>query len=129
MYRATIENRGDSKSYVTTRHATFVLDTQGDGANPVDTLLASLSGCLGHYVRDFLTERQLDNSFIINAEAGTTLDKTGLGVINVCVELNDVQLDSEESAALLQFMKNCKVYKVLHPGCEVSISLISDRPA
>jgi hypothetical protein len=28
MYKAFIENRGDAKYYATTRHSTFVLDTE-----------------------------------------------------------------------------------------------------
>src|SRR5512143_27905 len=62
MYKASIENKGDSKYYVTTRHAGFVLDTEGNGANPIDTLLASLCGCIGHYVRDYLVDQQIAHS-------------------------------------------------------------------
>jgi hypothetical protein len=42
MYKAFIENRGDSRHYAVTRHSSFVLDTEGNGANPIDALLAAL---------------------------------------------------------------------------------------
>ena len=32
MYKASIENSGDTKSCVTTRHSSFVLDTDNPGA-------------------------------------------------------------------------------------------------
>lgn len=124
MYKASIENRGDSKSFATTRHASFVLDTEGEGANPIDTLLASLCGCLGHYVRDYLADHQIaHNGFSIVAEAGTTADKASLADIKVRIALADVKLDGQQSAEMLQFMKNCKVYRILHQSTGVDISL------
>ena len=124
MYKASIENRGDSRSYVTTRHASFVMDTEGNGANPVDTLLASLCGCLGHYVRDYLNDQRISyRDFAINAEAKSTPDKSRLDTINVIIHLGDVVLTDQQSGELLGFLDNCKVHKILKINPGVAISL------
>jgi uncharacterized OsmC-like protein len=125
MYKAVLENRGDSKYFATTRHSTFVLDTEGNGANPVDTLLASLGGCLGHYVRDYLNEHTIaHNGFAIEANAGVTEDRSRLAEISVSIDLKDVALDERHAAALLDYIKVCKVYKILteNPGVAVSLA-------
>jgi len=125
MYKAIIENKGDSKYYATTRHAGFVLDTQGNGANPIDTLLAGLCGCMGHYVRDYLIDHQIRHTgFAIEAEAGVTPDKARLAGIKVRIDLNDVRLDARQAAEMLEFVENCKVHKILkeNPGVTVSLS-------
>lgn len=123
MYKASVENRGDSKFYASTRHSSFVLDTEGNGANPVDTLLASLCGCLGHYVRDYLAERNVgNNGFSITAEAGTTVDKALLSGIKVRVDLSGARLDKQQSAELVQHMERCKIHRVLRSGTGVEIS-------
>jgi uncharacterized OsmC-like protein len=125
MFKAFIENRGDSKSYATTRHSTFVLDTEGKGANPIDTLLASLCGCMGHYVRDYLVDQQIAcHGFSIEAEAGVTPDKANLADIKIRIDLQDVRLDDQQATGLLKFIEMCKVHKILkeNPGVTISLS-------
>lgn len=124
MYKAFIENRGDSKSYATTRHSTFVLDTEGKGANPIDTLLASLCGCMGHYVRDYLVDQQITHhGFSIEAQAGVTPDKARLADINIRIDLKDVRLDDQQATGMLKFIEMCKVHKILKDNPGVTISL------
>jgi len=124
MYKASIENRGDSKYYATTRHAGFVLDTEGNGANPIDTLLASLCSCMGHYVRDYLVDQHICHTgFAIEADAGVTPDKARLAGINVRIDLKDVKLDDRQAAELLTFIEACKVHKILKENPGVAISL------
>lgn len=124
MYKATIENRGDSKHYVSTRHSSFVLDTEGNGANPVDTLLASLCGCLGHYVRDYLREHlNFRSGFTINSEAKVTSDKARLDKIHIQIDLKGIVLTDEQSGELLSFLENCKINKILSGNPGVAISL------
>lgn len=125
MYKAFIENRGDSKYYATTRHSTFVLDTDGKGANPIDTLLASLCGCMGHYVRGYLVDHQIaHNGFSIEAEAGGKPDKARLAEIKVRIDLKDVRLDDQQATEMLMFIEICKVHKILkdNPGITVSMT-------
>ena len=124
MYRASIENRGDSNYHATTRHSSFVLDTEGTGANPVDTLLASLCGCLGHYVRDFMADRQIPHKgFVIAAEAGVTPDRASLDKIHVRIDLKEVTLDDRHVTGILTCLENCKVHKILKDTPGVTISL------
>lgn len=124
MFKASIENRGDSKYYATTRHYGFVLDTEGNGANPVDTLLASLCGCLGHYVRDYLVGHQIAHTgFAIEAEAGVAPDKARLAGINVRINPKDARLNDRQAAEMLTFIEKCKVHNILkeYPGVTVSL--------
>jgi uncharacterized OsmC-like protein len=125
MYKAFIENMGDSKYYAVTRHSSFVLDTEGNGANPIDTLLASLCGCVGHYVRDYMVGRQIAHSgFSVNAEAETTSDNAGLGDIKVSIDLKELKFDERQVSELMSFVGNCKVHKILsiNPGVSISLS-------
>lgn len=120
MYRASIENHGDSRCHVTTKDCAFVIDTEGGGANPVDALLASLCGCVGHYVRQYLRDQRIaSNGFTIDAEASTTPDKSRLSVVTLSMDLRDTALDSAMRAALLGYVERCKVLKVVRGGSEV----------
>lgn len=124
MYKASVENKGDSKYYAITRHSSFVLGTDGEGANPIDALLASLCSCLGHYVRDYLTDHQITHEgFSIEAKAEATEDKARLAVISVGIDLKNTYLVSPHDSELLNFVQNCKVYKILNGNPGVLISL------
>lgn len=125
MYKAVIENKGDSRYYATTRHSSFVLDTKGNGARPIDTLLASLCGCLGHFVTDYLVDHRITyNGFAIEAEAGVTPDKERLAQINVRIDLKDVRLDDRQAVEMLKFIEVCKVHKILKNDPGVTVSLV-----
>lgn len=120
MYRASIENRGDSRFHAVTRNGALVLDTEGGGANPVDLLLASLCGCVGHYVRACLRDRQIaSRGFTVDAEASTTPDETELSLITLSLDLPGVTLDEPTRAALLGYVERCKVLKIVRRGTEV----------
>jgi len=125
MYKASVENRGDTRYYATTRHSTFVLDTAGNGANPIDTLLASLCGCVGHYVRDYLVAQRIAHTgFSIDADAGVKPDNARLDGITVSIDLKGVVLDDNQVAELLTAIENCKVHKILclNPGVTVTLT-------
>lgn len=126
MFKASIENKGDTISYAKTRHSSFVLDTNGNGANPVDTLLASLCGCVGHFVRDYLVNHQIaQNGFLISADAGYRPDKT-LDKIQVVIDLKAVKLDSGQAGELFKFIENCPVHKILKQVPGVTLSLAGE---
>lgn len=123
-YKASIENKGDSKHYATLRHSSFVLDTKGQGAHPIDTLLASLCGCMGHYVRDYMIDHHIiHNGFSIETEAGVIPDKARLADINVRIDLKDVKLNDQQAAGMLKFLEICPVHKILKENPGVTISL------
>ncbi len=124
MYRASIVNVGDSKYYASTKDASFVLDTEGRGANPVDALLASLCACIGHYVRDYLREQRIAyRGFTIESEAGISADKSKLSEIRLWIALEDALLDEPQRSALLTYVERCKVHGTLKEGCPVKLSL------
>ncbi len=126
MYKAFIENKGDSKNYATMRHSGLVLDAEGKGANPVDMLLASFCGCMGHYLRNYMVSRKIvQNGFYIEAEAGFTADKTCLAGINVRIDLKDIKLSNTQETEMLTFLENCPVHKILKTNPGVAISFIS----
>ena len=124
MYAVTIENRGDARYHATSRGYEFVLGPQGAGANPGDTLLAGLCGCVGHYVRQFLQERRLASSgFSIAAEADSTPDESRLARIAVWIDLGDTSLDEAGRKQLLAAAERCKIHNTLKASCPVTISL------
>lgn len=120
MYRASVENRGDTQYHATTRHSTFVLDTAGQGANPVDTLLAGLCACVGHYVRDYLRDEGIPyRGFTVDAEATATPDQKKLAGITLWIDLGETELGQQKRAALLTFVERCKVHGTLREGCPI----------
>lgn len=123
-YGAAVENRGDSTYVATTRHGTFVMSTGGRGPNPVDTLLASLSGCIGHYVHDFLREREVANGgFAVSASATSTPDGARLAEIDVAIDVKGAVLDARQREELLRVAEHCKVHNTLKVGCEIRVGL------
>jgi len=125
MYKAIVENKGDSKYYASTRHSGFVLDTEGKESNPIDALLASLCACMGHYVRDYLADQRIShNGFSLEAKAGVTPDKTRLAPIDVQIKVKDAKLDDRQISELLKSVEVCKIRKIMNevPGLAVSLS-------
>ena len=130
MYSASIENIGDSKYYATTKDYSFVLDTEGHGANPIDTLLASLCGCIGHYVRDYFRERQIEyRGFTVKSEAALNAENTKLSDINLWIALKGVELDKPRQTELLAFVERCKIHNTMKENCHVKIFLDHREPS
>lgn len=124
MYKAEIENRGNSKYHATTRDYSFVIDTEGHGANPIDTLLASLCGCIGHQMRDYMRLHQiLCNGFTVKAEAELTKDKDRLSDITVYIDLKNARLDKQQRDDMLTYVQRCKIHGTLKSGCTINMIL------
>jgi uncharacterized OsmC-like protein len=130
MYAITIENRGDARYHATSRGYAFVLGPQGAGANPGDTLLAALGGCVAHYVRQFLSERGIaSNGFGIHATAEATPDERRLASIDVRIDLGHSTLREVARAELLAYVERCKIHNTLKAACPVTVSLAgADAP-
>jgi uncharacterized OsmC-like protein len=130
MYAVTIENRGDAKYHATSRGYEFVLGPQGAGANPGDTLLAALCGCIAHYVRQYFRERGIrSDGFGIQAEAESTPDESRLSRIEVRIDLRGTPLDDAGRAELLAYAERCKIHNTLKAACPVSVALGAPRSA
>lgn len=100
------------------------MDTKGQGANPVDTFLAGLCGCLGHYVRDFLDKEGFtQDGFSVEAEAEVIPENNRIGVIQVYVDLQSGKLGPALESELLTYVANCKIYQILAevPGTTLSL--------
>ncbi len=124
MYCASIENRGDSTYHATTRHSTFVMATDGHGANPVDAMLASLCACIGHYARDYLREERISASKLtVKAEAQGTADGARLAEIAIRIDVDDAHLDEGRRGELVQRAERCKIHNTLKAGCALRITV------
>jgi uncharacterized OsmC-like protein len=125
MYRASVSNCGDSKFCAKTLHGEFVIDTEGGGSNPIDTLLASLCGCIGHEVRDVMGRNQIAySSFVVKAETDLTRDKTRLADISVSLEFDGVNPDEQVRASIMAAAEGCKIRNTLRANSQVDISLV-----
>ncbi len=122
MYKATIENWGDSRFLATTRHGSFAMDTKKTASNPVDTFLAGLAACLGHYVRDYLDEKAIAAPrFGISAEATATADQSRLAEVTVQIDLGPVRLAAAQERELVAYVKRCKLHGTVQQACPVSV--------
>jgi uncharacterized OsmC-like protein len=125
-YQASAENCGSSRFVATTRQSAFVIDTQGNGAHPVDTLLASLCSCIGHYVREhFVTKDSPVPAFRVSAESDTPVGASSLKAISVRVDLGRRQLDSREQAEIMAEVERCKIYGTLRQACPIHVTLVT----
>jgi len=121
MYRATIENHGDSSYHATAGGFGFVMDTEGRGVGPVDALLASLCACVGHYVRDFLRLKAIEPiRFTVESSAESTADGTRLGDIDVRIQLMGPALDPKLRQELLVFVEKCKIHSSLKTNSKIT---------
>lgn len=128
MYSASIENKGDSRSYATTGDYKFVIDTAGRGANPIDTVLAGLCGCMGHWVRNYLLAEHIDAAeFGVKAEAELTSGREQLCDISVVIDMLETKLDRHHGEALLKYVEGCPVHGTLKAGSRITIAL-TDLP-
>jgi uncharacterized OsmC-like protein len=124
MYSASIDNKGDTKYHAITKDYDFVIDTAGEGANPIDTLLAALCGCIGHYVRNYTQQEHIDaGGFTVKAEAGLTSSRERLSDISVRIDMKDVRLDDLHKNQLLRYVENCPIHNTLKANSDIKIAL------
>jgi len=126
MYQASAENWGDTRFIATTRHSCFVMDTQGKGANPVDTLLAALCSCMGHHVREYFVAKGSPRAaFLVSAGSDTAREAPKLSGISVQIGVSPIRLSPPEQAELLAEVQKCKVYGTLRQACRIDIVVIN----
>lgn len=125
MYSVSVENNGDMKFHATTGDYRFVMGIDGGGANPVDTMLAGLCGCVGHYVRDFFSGKGIACArFTIKGEARQTEDRSRLSGIDLFLNLNGATLDAAEEENLRAHIERCKLHATLKMGCPIRLLLV-----
>jgi uncharacterized OsmC-like protein len=129
MYQAQIVSAGDKRYHAKTSssHA-FYMSSDGSSANPVDTLLASLCGCLGHYVGDFLHQEHISFSdYIVRASCDLTNDRTRLGDIHVHIEIHQAKQEWNEtiSSAMQKFIMQCYIHNSLKANAPIPIEIVA----
>ena len=122
-YGASVADAGDSTYQATTRHSSFLMGTAGRGANPTDTLLASLCGCIAHYARDYLRDQRIPAELTVSAGATATPDGARLAAIDVRIDVRGADLDARQRAELVRTADRCKVHNTLRAGCDVRVAL------
>ncbi len=128
MNGISVENRGDATFHATSRGYGFVIGP--NGANPGDTLLAGLSACIGHYVRQFFRERGIASSgFTVVAEADSTADESRLAGIAVRIDTGRTLLDAAAAKDLLEYAARCKIYRTLTAACPVKLTVADGEPS
>jgi len=128
MYQAKIASTGDRKYHATTSDSH--LDIGLGGPNPVDTCLASLCACLGHYVGDFLRKEKIGfTEYTVGAESELTEDKTRLADIHIAVEVKDASLDEPRKADLMNYITKCYIFQTLKANSKMILKVMPDKPA
>lgn len=123
MFTAHIENRGDSRAFATTRHGAFLIDTEGGGSNPIDTLLASLAGCIGHQLCDYFRADKIENKgFGIKAEGQLMEDGSRLSEISLEIDLR--ALSNWRTDKVLAYVEGCKIRRTLGDRIKLDVSVI-----
>ncbi len=125
MYNVTVENNGDMRFHAATRDARFVMGVNGGGANPVETVLAGLCGCVGHYVRDFLTANKIDcPAFALRGEGRKSQDARRLSEIDLFLDLKGATLGAPDQEALQRHVEKCTVHGTLREVCAIRLNLV-----
>jgi uncharacterized OsmC-like protein len=117
---------GNSAFKVKSKDYELVVDTQGKGITPPDTLLASLGSCIGVYLRKYAEGARLKlDDFTIVVEADFSPGKpVCFKEIRVAIDLKQAAIDAQRKSALLEFIKNCPVHNTLKQNPQVSINLL-----
>ena len=124
MYKVFMENSGDNRFMATTSDANIAMGLNGGGANPVETMLAGLCGCVGHYVRDFYSGRGIDcPAFTLRCEGRKTPDGKRLGEIDLFLNLKETALTEQNKDALQNHVEKCTIHATLREVCTIRLSL------
>ncbi len=125
MYHVDIENNPDSSFTVKSRDYEFIIDINGKGITPPDTLLASIGSCIGVYIHKYAQGSKLAlDKFKISIDAEFCAEKpVRFKTINVSIDLNGIVLNERRKKAFLEFIKNCPVHNTLknNPDLEINI--------
>jgi len=127
MYRVEVTNTNNSALKVKSKDYEFIMDTKGNGITPPDTLLASLGGCIGIYLRKYLEGYKLaTGDFSITVESDLFKNQpVSFKDINVFIDLKGLQIDEHKKERLLEFIKNCPVHNTLETNPHIGIKLVS----
>jgi uncharacterized OsmC-like protein len=125
MYHVEVSPGTNSAFKVKSKDYEFIIDTEGKGISPPDTLLASLASCIGVYLRKYAEGAKLNLSeFLISAEAEFAKEPPFcFKEIKVGIDLKGLQLDERRKKAILEFIKNCPVHNTLKASPHVEVKI------
>lgn len=127
MYRVDVTHQKDFSFTAKSADGEFAIDIKGAGMTPPDTLLASLAGCVGVYIRKYAEGAKLPlEHFVVSAEAQLSKEPpVRFSSIKVSVDLKGAQLDERRRYALMEFIRNCPVHHTITGSPDVDIALLS----
>lgn len=125
MYQVEIINKGSYLFNVKSKDYGFMIDVKGAGMTPPDTLLASLGGCIGVYLRKYAEGTKLDlRTFRITVEGELRKEPpVCFDDIVINIDFLGAVLDDHKKKSILEFIKNCPVHNTLENSPKVTISL------
>jgi len=124
MYKATVTCTDHKTYHATGNHLAFDMGHDAEGASPIDVLLASLCGCISHYVGIFLDREAIAfEAFEVGANCMPSADNIDLGRISVDihVQAQGAALSASAKEALCSFVTQCRVYRSLGASTRVKI--------
>lgn len=125
MYQVEIKHNQDMAFTARAGESEFVIDAQGKGLTPLDTLLAGLGSCIGVYIRKYAEGSKLNlTNFKINVSAElSSPSPVSFRQISVAIDLSACRLDERRQRALLEFIKNCPAHNTLKGSPEIEFKI------
>ena len=126
MYKAEVTHNQDLAFTVKVGEGKFVIDANGKGVTPLDTLLAGLGSCIGVYIRKYAQGAKIElENFQVNVSAELSGQPSfSFKNINVDVDLKNCSLDERRKEALLRFIKNCPAHNTLKGNPQIEFKLL-----
>jgi len=125
MYSVEVTSRGETQFQAKSKDSEFIIDTGGQGMQPLDTLLASLGACIGVYLRYYGAKNSVKlNDFTVKVEADLGKDKPlHFKAITATVQVRNTDLDAKTRDSIVQFIKSCPVHNTLKMNPEIVITI------
>ena len=126
MYKVKVTNKGNWTFKVKSNDYEFDIGVKSGGITPPDTLLASLGGCLGVYMRKYSESSKIGlGDFSITVEAEFSKEKPiAFKDIKVSIDLKNAKIDEQRKKALLLFVKNCPIHNTLKTNPDIEVKII-----
>lgn len=125
MYKVEVAATGGYRFIAKSKDSEIVIDAKPGGMTPPDTLLASLAGCVGVYIRKYADGAKLPiGEFTVTAESDLgSAAPYRFRNINIKVDLKGAVLDEKRKKSMIEFIKNCPIHNTLKGTPSVDISI------
>ena len=125
MYKVQVTHNQNLAFTVKANESQFIIDAEGNGLTPLNTLLAGLGSCIGVYICKYAQGAKLNlKNFKINVSAQLSSESPfSFRKISVDIDLNNPGLDERRQKALLEFIKHCPAHNTLKGNPEIEFML------